>query len=1048
MGRLKTLVKSAKKAVNNAGSSISKAGKAATGAATEAADRAKAAAEAAAKQRADQAAAAAKAAKAAADKKAAEAAAAARAKAVAMAKAAQDAAAKKAAAAAAKKAADAAAAAKKAATPTIKSPLASALTSKVAMPAGVKAMAPSLPSITNLDPLAQLKANAPSGGVLGTLANNITQDPRTAILNPMAGAVSKDMGDLGIVGRGLANVLTGGGSEVAKAYDAAFGKQGQGYIESNRGQGKPGTPGPAPTMAEVAPDFGNKVSDIPQTAAPTQVADPTAAQAWVDPDAGKFSGAVTVAGETAPTTITTPASTQIQPAAGTLPTAGGTPTSGTTPVGQTTNAQGQTSTSTAAAGQGGITSPLGLAGVGGNADQAKMMGTPAQQMGTGLGNREDTLANQTRYNKGARGATEAEMQAQSVADKYKTLGSLDGRVEALVQKRLATPAVSAPTTIDTDKIRSTFLSGMDKASQDAIIPLVEAWAKDPSATNAAALQNKMPGTQLTPALAQQMFVGADTATAGLAAKAVGPITMASLAPEDWAAIGFRDAADVAATLGPPHTAESVAAMTPKQIAEFAAIASKAVTLPLESMYAQLNDPNVPEAQKQAIREQLAGMGQVGYAQAAEKTAGEVAQAGQADSVDFLGKQITLDSLLSGANPEINKVVGEFLSTPDSEQSKLLAEKYPELAAWAVANKQAILDSQVAMGQGLESFGELQDKNKAIGTIGSVSLDESVMKSIVPSWGQAQAGEYDISNSGLLSWLKASETQDPAIGAGFADMVNWAAKNNMADAVEDMNSMSPAALSRLFSSPAEMKEVLTWRAALQNLDKGQFSPADIEKIVAGPSGTLDGKSFDQIISTINDNEQWGTASPSMISLRNSLDANRDGKVDDPATAGVALKDLLAKQGLSGSTSLSELASKGTSSTASTGLKMALSGPGGEQLNTVKGIFGTASVTPELVKSANLSPSQIGQLIEIYGPDVNNQVKDPAIFNTLYEKQYPLKFPTPTTPRPTEYTVTGRGMGEKLWRAKILKEQTAWDTANAGYLQWFEDARKAGYSGGIK
>lgn len=391
-------------------------------------------------------------------------------------------------------------------------------------------------------------------------------------------------------------------------------------------------------------------------------------------------------------------------------------------MGQRIKPQDQMDTQDLTAGQGPVSDPSGIAAAGGTPDQAKMAGTPAQTQANiemqkraqdqRIAEQEqasaaeqqrlagETLAQQKRYERPSP-ATEGQQEAVQIAQTLNTLGPVRTRVQSLIQERLQS-AQTAATSLQVNE--QAVASIQDPAKRQAAQTALNAYITNPTEQNLQAIYDAI-GSEKTEDLQQFFTTPEGTVQESFqAAFEIAP-TLGSL---DLTAAGV-DMAELASTLGIPEA--QLQGMTLDQLNQQIAAIEASELNRTEQLQAQLQDPTLSPAMRESIIAELQQMGAAGVIEAERDIEDLQAQIDTANTVDILGREMSVEQLLSDEG--LSSLVAQAATDPDMLQALKDDPEYASLAGWIEQNKAALSVLAAEYEERGEEFVDLQDKYKEL-----------------------------------------------------------------------------------------------------------------------------------------------------------------------------------------------------------------------------------------------------------------------------------------------------------------------------------------------
>lgn len=429
------------------------------------------------------------------------------------------------------------------------------------------------------------------------------------------------------------------------------------------------------------------------------------------------------------------------------------------------------------------TAPLETGVIGGNEHQAKMAGTPNQTVSALRQTLREpemlsTRMRQTQPTRSASAEEQAKLEKQTTMEK---LGSLDSRVQSMVESKLAAPGeqVDLLANIEDPDVR---VLANPNATPDQI-------------NTAVSNINKKEGRDLTNSLTADEIlsqyglkdVGIEAAS-DIAAGYTQSLEDLGVTDEDFASMGFSGANEVADLLG--MSPEELAGMSYEDFANTIQQEIDNEYSQVENLQALLNDPNLGPAERADIRAQLKELGAVGI-RSAESEAEQLAQDIQeATTVEIMGEEMTVNDMLN--SDFVSGLIANYLTDPDSESANKLKEEMPGLVDYIDSHKESLSAAATEISNNIKENAAIQQDNLLTGTFGEAKLDNNVMKKIFPDWGQSRGQRYDKSTSPLLSYI---DTAEPARQSAIINNINSLVQKSP-ELAEQLATLSPNDMDKL------------------------------------------------------------------------------------------------------------------------------------------------------------------------------------------------------------------------------------------------------------
>lgn len=399
------------------------------------------------------------------------------------------------------------------------------------------------------------------------------------------------------------------------------------------------------------------------------------------------------------------------------------------------------------------TTAIGAGMLGANPDVQKMMGTPAQ-LSSALNKQQDAAKPQAnlqtalRQQQARTTATADESQKMTKSADMENLGGLGDRVVNFIntQKQLlqtqanavSAPAVPGGPSNVPQAVAQTQFQGQDISG---LAPKLAELRNDP--------------TNMQLMLEVQQSLGMDTT------KQLDPSQINSLYEDATSTISRQgasvidDSLNVSNLINDPNFG-----YTPAELSELLGVPEAQLTgMSVGQLRDQINKTVEQEFNQSQTLGQQAGSTQLGAAERGlARQAGRdlsatgvrateadmqnlQSQIANADVVSFAGKKMKVDELLK--DETISGIIKEYLEAgPDSELRQQVDASEPALKDFIQKNQAALQDAASKLEAGASEFSKIQQDNKALAKLGTMELDSSIMKALIPQYGSLQAQRID------------------------------------------------------------------------------------------------------------------------------------------------------------------------------------------------------------------------------------------------------------------------------------------------------------------
>lgn len=414
------------------------------------------------------------------------------------------------------------------------------------------------------------------------------------------------------------------------------------------------------------------------------------------------------------------------------------------------------------------TTPLEGSVIGGNKDQAKMMGSKASLRSTisNLGSTPDSLQTAQRTAQVRRDATTSEQEKLDKAASIDKLSSLDSRVQNIATGLINQAGQAAATS--GQLALSEAGAELDPESQQLLTTLQAAAPGSPEALEAARQLNLKMGRTAANLLGPEELKGyfqsnAAQLGAEIAANTADNITVADLPLVD---MGFTDSAELAAILG----------VDPAEIGnlDITALQDK-INATIQSEYSRVseleqraNDPAVSAAERAQARKELREAGAIGVRStetAIDKLADQIENS---DTVEFDGREMEITELLN--DETLSGLAAKYLEENplDPTWKETFRENNPDLANWLDQNSEVLSDAVAGIDDTVKELAAIQEDNKKLATASSgTTLSDEVASIVIPGYGELSAQRVDASATPVLSVLQGkNETHAQNVAEGL------------------------------------------------------------------------------------------------------------------------------------------------------------------------------------------------------------------------------------------------------------------------------------------
>jgi hypothetical protein len=436
------------------------------------------------------------------------------------------------------------------------------------------------------------------------------------------------------------------------------------------------------------------------------------------------------------------------------------------------------------AGQAGLvippTTPIGVAMIGGNPDQQKMAGTPAQ-LNAALNKARDAAAPESSLQTALRRQqvrTQATAQEagklQKSAD-MQALGGLGDRVTNFIdaQRQLLQEQGQEAATGGGVEV-----AAVDKFAETNLVPIkdkLKELRKNPNNMQLMLEIQQALGMdinkQLAPGEVEKLYEEAVSAIARGGAEVVDDaLTVEDLLTQPD--FGY-DVNSLSELLGVP--ADQLVNYNLTQLRQQISAVADQEFAQTQQLAQQAGSTQLGVAERGLARQAGMEASRVGLRSTEADVARIEEQIQRADRVLFGGQEYSVDQLLQ--DETISKIINDYMkSGPDSEFRKIVERGEPGLINFIKQNEAVIADATEKLELGASEFKQIQDSNKELQSkpFGGIKLDDSLASQIIPGFGTLQAQRVDPNTVPLLKYVTS---KGPQAGTAVASELNAAVQNN-------------------------------------------------------------------------------------------------------------------------------------------------------------------------------------------------------------------------------------------------------------------------------
>jgi len=441
-------------------------------------------------------------------------------------------------------------------------------------------------------------------------------------------------------------------------------------------------------------------------------------------------------------------------------------------------------------------SPLEASVIGASPDVAKMTGTPNQkQSALRVAIQQDkNLSDAQRTDQARQAQTGQEQSAAAKGQKAQSLNSLNDRVQNLTNQMLQT---AQSNTVAQMQVNQDALSsfGTDPAQQQEAQALLnklgtnQANNQDILRINQLMGRTNIDGQLSADDLKANFLTQGQAAGQSLAGATADQMLVSDLDPTQ---LGFTDNNELAAMLGIPP--EELSGMNLKQLQDQAQTLFNDEFNKVGALEQQANDINLGPAERAEARKQLKDMGAVGVRKSENQIDKLADQVANSDVVSFAGEELKVKDVLS--DEYLSGLAARYVDADENDPFiKELRESEPELSKWLDDNKEILKQATQDLDEDVKTFSDLQFQNQKLKTFPDLpNLDDDMMKSILPDWGELRADAYNIDEVPALKMLQDSS-------------IPQVTRANVRNSFDQFNASAPQLVGQLARlSPAQLDQL--------------------------------------------------------------------------------------------------------------------------------------------------------------------------------------------------------------------------------------------------
>lgn len=508
--------------------------------------------------------------------------------------------------------------------------------------------------------------------------------------------------------------------------------------------------------------------------------------------------------------------------------------------------------------------PAGTAAIGGNPDQQKMAGTPAQKTAAlNLSQQNPTSLQDTlRRGQVRNQATSEEAASMQKSQDMKNLGSVGERVSDFIDsQRQQLAAQQAPVAVG---VSSTATGNASAPISADASNLLNQLRSDPTNQQLQLQVNQALGydvnTQLSPDQINNLYQSSQQSISAGGANVVAD----KLAVSDLISnpkFGYS-ADQLSQLLGVP--ADQIGKMSVADLRDAINQESQKEFTSTQQLDQKAQSGQLGIAERGLARQAGQEASRVGTRSSEADVAHLDQQIANADQVQFGGKSYNVDDLLK--DDTISGVITDYMNAaPGSDTRAQLEKSEPQLVGFIQKNEALLDDASKQLSAGAQTFQDTQQFNKQL----AQSLPPELAKVLTPEAGSLQAGKIDVTKHPLLNWLQNNpDAKNKLQGVSSEDAQALSGLNE-----DQINSLQIGTQGGLWDQYLEQqKNVATKKSVLQQA--GNKPDAVVDTALNGFAG-----GYDQLTRLYNKDNR-----ANLLGLPNTLDQfsdlTHDGKLSSP------------------------------------------------------------------------------------------------------------------------------------------------------------------------
>jgi hypothetical protein len=390
---------------------------------------------------------------------------------------------------------------------------------------------------------------------------------------------------------------------------------------------------------------------------------------------------------------------------------------------------------------------------------------------------------------------------------------------------------------------------------------------------------------------------------------LGPaVSLSSLTAEDWKAFGLGSAQDLGNLIG--LESDEIQDMTIGDLQKRIDALMMADYDRVDELTRVANDPFYPEALRKAAKAELRDLSSVGVI-ATESDFAKLNEAVQsADELEIAGKTYTTEELLSDEN--LTVMIATYLEDPESDYSKDLLKDFPALAEFIDSNKAALDNAMKYLDESIKdkiAISKENDKMNSYTPVDGMAVDLSdINEDLIEDYDSDVLFRDEAitpnSSTHLENIYGTDSVFNDAQKGVYVSLLRQAKDNKYPELLKEFGSLTSGQIAdnaKIYGISSEqwMQRRYQQYVNADIIDKAlteDATPEQAQQALTSLLGTT-AEGLDEFVTAygVLVEYSFGTVSPEMTRLKNSVVLTKDGKIDYKATI-AKFKDINADNNL--------------------------------------------------------------------------------------------------------------------------------------------------------